>query len=239
MSVTINDELVLTRTFSGGRRLTTADEKYTTVPLKKGINRITLDNIGHDWINVGTVYFILNVESAADMITAHTHVADTAAMVYLENQTYSEVNQDILAKTPCDFTNVNFTLEGLTDGEYAVYPFNPNTGEYGEITQSTVKNGKVDISIPAVSKDYAVKLIKLSDGETPGEGSRFIQLQLTTRKPIEGSFVYPAIDSDGNGDSSKNYVIYYVIGGVILLLCGAAVALWIVKNKKKIPAEEE
>ncbi len=243
LNIKINGKTVLNRRFTGGRRQTTAEEKYTRVPLEKGENRITLDNTGHDWINVSSTYFILNVESEADMITAHTHVADTAAIVYLENQTYSEVNQKILENEPCDFTDVSLTLEGLTDGRYAVYPFNPNTGEYGQITEANVAGGKVDLAVPAVTKDYAIKLIKLADGQSPGTGSLFVQLQLSSRNPIEGSVYYPDINTEQTQDPTEPKVdtlviVLAVVGGVVVLLGGAAVAFVLIRKKKSAKTEE-
>ena len=233
LSVTLNGEKVLEREFSGGRRQTTPEEKYTSIPLVKGENRITLDNAGHDWINITGTYFVLNVESAGDMITAHTHVADDAAIVYLENQTYSEVNQKIFGNTPVDFTDVAFTLEGLSDGKYALYTFKPDTGEYVDAKEVEVKDGKVDISVAAVDKDCAVKLIKLAKGEKVGEGSRFVQLQLTTRNPIEGSFSAPPSGDSGGEAAPINWILIAILCGSVVLLGGAAIAtLFIIKKKR-------
>ncbi len=246
LNVKINGKTVLDRAFTGGRRQTTDEEKFTRIPLVKGENRITLDNTGHDWINVSSAYFILNVESEADMITAHTHVADTAAIVYLENQTYSEVYQKILENSACDFSNVSLTLTGLTDGRYAVYPFNPNTGEYGQITETTVAGGKVDLTVPTVTKDYAIKLIKLADGQSAGKGSRFIQLQLSSRNPIEGNVQYPEVENQqgANSDNSDDQkpdntlLIVLIVAGAIILLGGGALGFIVFKKKKKSEATE-
>lgn len=180
LTVNINGTKVTEVVYTGGRRYTTEDEKYVTVPLVKGENRIKLDNAGQDWINIHTTYFILNATSAAEMVTAHTHIADEAAVVYLENQTYSEITKSILKKDPSDFTNVSFTVSGLKDGKYALYGFNPDTGEYSIKKEVTVSGGKTEITIPQVAKDYAIKLLKLNGNKKVGEGSRYTSLQLTT-----------------------------------------------------------
>lgn len=204
MTTTINGSVVNQRVFSGGRRYTTAEEKYTTVPLVKGENRITLDNTGNDWINVGTVYFILNSDSAAGMITAHTHISEGAAVVYLENQTYSEVTKSILGKDPVDFKNVSFKVSGLSDGRYALYSFNPDTGKYSDSKVVNVSGGETTVTVPSVGEDYAVKLLKLKNGESPTAGSRYTQLQLTTRTPSSNSGTTSTPGTNTSSTASSN-----------------------------------
>lgn len=240
LSVKNHDMTVLEREFIGPRRQTTPEERYTTIPLQKGENRITLDNIGHDWINITGTYFVLNVESAADMITAHSHVADDAAIIYLENQTYSEVNKEILGSTPCDFTDIKFTVEGLSDGKYAMHTFKPDTGEYVDAKEVTVAGGKVDVAIAAIDKDFAVKLIKLADGEKVGEGSRFVPLQFTVRKPSENNTLptpdAPSEDSDKDNNEPTSPLAWIIPVIAAFLLIGAAA--FIIFKKKAIPNEE-
>lgn len=204
MTTTINGSLVSQRVFSGGRRYTTEEEKYTTVPLVKGENRITLDNTGNDWINVGTVYFILNSDSAAGMITAHTHIAKDAAVVYLENQTYSEVTKSILGKEPVDFKNVSFKVSGLSDGRYALYSYNPDTGKYADSKVVNISGGETTVTVPYVGEDYAVKLLKLKDGESPSAGSRYTQLQLTTRNLSSNSGTTNTPGTNTSSTTSSN-----------------------------------
>lgn len=238
-TVKINGKTALKKTLSGGRRYTTAEEQYTTVKLMQGENRVTIDNTGMDWINVAKIYFILNVETPAEMITAHTHVGDSAAIVYLENQTYSEVNQKILGKTPTNFSDISFTLEGLKeDGSYGLYPFNPETGEYGEIKEVTVVDGKVDIQIPRIEKDYAVKLLKVEKGQALGLGSVFTSPKFVTVRADKSKYIDPVteltVNNTDNTDTSDNggipWWIWPIIGVTVVI--GAGIAFIVTRKTK-------
>ena len=165
--------------------------KYTSVPLSPGKHSVKLDNILADWIGADEIYFVCNVPTADDILSAQAMVSDTAAIAYIENLSYDRISTILLGNTSTDFKNISFTVEGLTDGRYALYPFNPDTGEYGETKVVFVENGKVKVSIDSIHHDYAIKLLKLEGRETASEGSRFVPLQLTSRSPVEGSFREP------------------------------------------------
>ena len=93
-------------------------------------------------------------------------VSDTAAVAYIKNLTYDRTSTILLGNIPTDFNNVKFTIEGLAeDGKYAMYAFDPDTGEYTSCTEVTVVGGKVDVTIPSIKLDAAIKLYKLGDGE--------------------------------------------------------------------------
>ena len=249
-TVTVNGKTALKKSLTGGRRYTTAAEQYTKVKLQPGENRVKIDNTGMDWINVAKIYFILNVETPAEMITAHTHIGNNAAMVYLENQTYSEVNQKILGQTPSNFSDIAFTVEGLKeDGAYGLYPFNPETGEYGEIRQVNVSGGKVEVTVPRVEKDYAVKLLKIEDGQALGLGSVFTKLKFTTVRPDREKYVDPTPladatpDADDDSDSKENdkLWLWIVLGVAAVAIVGGGAFFVIFKSKsaKETPAEDK
>ena len=175
------------------------------------------------------------------MLTAKSMVADSAAAVYIQNHTYSKLATKILNIATTDFTDVKFTVSGLKeDGRYAMYQFDPDTGKYGAISEVTVSGGSVDISVPAVAKDYAIKLIKLADGEkVKAEGSRYNYLRLSASSDIPADL--PSNEggnNDGGNGNSSNLLMIIIIAVAALLIIGGSLAFILIIKKKKAPKAE-
>ena len=110
------------------------------------------------------------------------------------------------------------------------------------------QNNPKHLTAVRVGKDYAIKLIKLADGQSAGEGSRFIQLQLSSRNPIEGSAQYPEAEnqqganSENSDDQKPNntlLIVLIIVGGAIILLGGGALGFIAFKKNKKISEATE
>jgi len=239
LEVRLDGKVAVTQGYEAGRHTVADDEegRYVEIELAPGSHSIVIDNVGPDWLHVGELYFVCNGDSAESLLTANAMVSDSAAVVYVKNLTYDRTSTILLGNTSTDFKNVNFTVEGLKeDGRYAMYAFDPDTGKYTACSEVTVSGGKVDVTIPEIKLDAAVKLYKLADGETVGEGSRYGYTQLTSDTKINNP------NAGGNGDTTpapapveEGGVSVGLIIGIIaaVVVIGGGAAFVIISKKKK------
>lgn len=219
----------------------TDPRRYTYVELTPGKHTVTIDNVGQDWISASEVYFVSNTESVTSMLSANSMVGDNMAVVYLKNLTYSQTITRLLKSEAADFTNVKFTVEGLKeDGRYAMYQFDPDTGEYTAISEVSVSGGKADITVASIKRDCAVKLLKLNDGETLNtNGSRYNYLRLTSASDIpadNGQQPVPPIPVNDGGNGGM--LLYILIGIGALVILGGGAAFLVISKKSKAKTEE-
>ncbi len=227
----------------GDRELIAEDDprRYTYVDIPAGEHTVTIENVGQDWMSAEEIYFVSNTETANDMLDAKSMVGDDVALVYLQNVTYAQLATRLLGNQPADFANVSFTVQGLKeDGKYALYEFNPDTGEYTNIKEVTVSGGKVDISVDKITRDYAIKLIKLDEGVVLNpNGSRYNFLRLASSSDIpadKGQNTTPPAGDNGSKDIVT--IIIIVVAAVLLVGGGIAAAVIVISKKKNSPAEK-
>lgn len=244
LQVSVNGKVVKTQGYEAGRHVVADDEegRYVEVELAPGSNTVTIDNVGADWVAVGELYFVCNGDSAESLLAANAMVSDSAAVAYVKNLTYDRTSTILLGNTPTDFKNVKFTIEGLKeDGRYAMYTFDPDTGAYTSCTEVTVAGGKVEVTIPEIKLDAAVKVYKLADGETVGTGSRYGYTKLTSETVINNPNASNGGTNQGtqngdaaNGEGGSSATIIIIIVAAVAVIGGAA---FVVISKKKKEAE--
>ncbi len=174
-----NGELIKTITWAGGRRLLKADENCVEIDLVPGANTITLDNVGTDWLRLLGVYFVLNSDGPESMVTARQLSGKDFAIIHVENQTYYELYRTVLKKPAVPISDVKVYTEGMEDGQYWLYLFDPTEGRYTYIKEVEVAGGRAEIGIPILKKHVAAKLIR--QGLSNGEISRFAPPQLKSK----------------------------------------------------------
>ncbi len=237
LEVRVDGKVAVVQGYEEGRHTIADDEegRYVEVELTAGTHKVTIDNIGPDWLSVGELYFVCNGDSAESLLAANAMISDSAAVVYVKNLTYDRTSTILLGNTPTDFNNVKFTIEGLTeDGRYAMYAFDPDTGKYTSCTEVTVSGGKVEVTIPSIKLDAAVKVYKLADGQTVGTGSIYGFTQLRSDAPM-GPISNNGGDQGQNGGGSATLII--VIVAVVVLLAGGGGAFFLISQKKKESTE--
>ncbi len=145
-------------------KLKTKKEEYLSIPLKKGKNRISIDCEGDDFIRIGWIYFILNTSDPSGSLAVSGMICDSSdeAIVYLKNQTYTELYQTILAKEAAAADDIQIDVAGLTDGRYEVVFFDPSTGEYTGQRLLESSHGGLICPVGKVKKDLAIRIRKVS-----------------------------------------------------------------------------
>jgi len=68
---------------------------------------------------------------------------------------------------PPTITGATLTVKGLADGDYKIYWYAPQTGEWLDSTSLTVKAGLASIPIPDLKLDLALKIVSPNDPHTP------------------------------------------------------------------------
>ena len=179
LTVHLNDKLVKTAAWDGGRRMLNADENCVETDLVVGENKVTLDNIGSDWLRLLGVYFILNAPSAESMVTAKQLCGKDFAIIYVENQTYYELYRTVLKKDPIPIKNVKISARGIENGDYYLYLYNPSTGEYSYIKEVCISENHLEFEIPTLEKHMVAKLIR--KGISDGSVSHFKPAQLKSK----------------------------------------------------------
>ncbi|MBQ5810841.1 MAG: DUF5060 domain-containing protein, partial [Clostridia bacterium] len=235
LKITLDGQVVATTAMGEGDReliSETDPRRYTYVDIPAGKHTVKIENSGPDWLSAKEIYFVSNTESTSSMLDIKSMVGDNLAVAYIQNTTYSQLATRLLGSTAADFANVKFTISGLKeDGRYAMYQFNPDTGEYGTIGEVNVAGGKAEISIEKVTRDCAVKLIKLADGEkVKAEGSRYGYLRLSSSSDIPADL--PAPGSNDPAGSNLLMIIIIAVAAVIIVGGGVAAAIMLGKKKK-------
>ena len=236
LEIKVDGVVAATQEYAPGRHGVADDEegRYVEVELGAGTHKVTIDNIGADWLSVGELYFVCNGDSAESLLAANAMVSDSAAVAHIKNLTYDRTSTILLGNTPTDFKNVKFTIEGLKeDGKYAMYTFDPDTGEYTSCEKVSVSGGKVEVSIPSIKLDAAVKLYKLNDGETVGTGSRYGFTQLRSDAPMGPVSNNGGEGNEGNGNGGSATTIIIICVAAVVVIAGAVVAFLLISKKKK------
>lgn len=140
------------------------DEEYLWIPLKKGENRILIDCDGPEYIRLASVYFILDTADPNGILNANGLISDSSdeAIIYLQNQTFTELYHTILEKEPAAVKNIQLEVSGLKDGEYHIVYYDPSKGDYAGVASAEAIHGKLSFQIHSVEKDLAIKIREIT-----------------------------------------------------------------------------
>jgi hypothetical protein len=140
------------------------EEEYLSIPLNKGENRISIDCEGPDFIRIGWIYFILDTADPNGSLAVSGLVSENQddAIVYVKNQTYTELYYTILGKEPAALSPVLLEVPGLKDGKYNVVFYDPSTGNYAGTLLIESANGRLMCPVKKIEKDVAIKIREVS-----------------------------------------------------------------------------
>lgn len=139
---------------------------YTTydvdlsIDVPAGKHRIKVDNTGRDWANLSN-YVFGNYETDE---TPRLHVwglaSDSVVILWVHNVANTWLNRHAgQALTPVEPTR--FALEGLRDGAYRVEHWDTSKGMITDVKTVSVTHGRVQIEVPVMFTDMALKIVKL------------------------------------------------------------------------------
>jgi len=144
-------------TFDGGRRELKDAERWVTVPLAAGEHRVTLDNLGSDWLRVRTLYVAAAVDSPAKLVRVAGLRSGGTGFLYLRNQTRTRVYQEVLHEKPAGFPEVRVAVRDLPPGRYEVKRFDTETGEVVETRTEDAPTGMLTLNLSLPGEDAAVR----------------------------------------------------------------------------------
>lgn len=158
--ITKNGSQYIKQLLDGGRRYLEENEKYITVDLEPGLNRIKLSNSGQDWISIAGYYFQFNTVSNAGGALIKRLISSNQQLAYIYNTTYSEINQSILKNSPVDIENVVIPFYELCNCEYSATVYDTVSGATLNSFTFTPVNGCYEITVSSLAEGVAVKLSK-------------------------------------------------------------------------------
>jgi hypothetical protein len=158
LQVDVNGMTAKSVSWSGGRQVLKGEERFVEVLLESGENRIQLDNTGGDWLRIRKIYLLLDSNDPAYLLTAKGLGSGDAAIIYINNQTYSELYRKVLSGQPVPLRDVDLAVSGMADGSYEVVLYDPASGvELGKQT-ATGKDGVLPVHIERIQMDTALKI---------------------------------------------------------------------------------
>ena len=84
--------------------------------------------------------------------------SDTHGLLYLRNQTDSELYRDILRQPPALLTDVQLRLSGLSPGHYLISVLDMRTGIAQHSSTAESQDGILDLDLPELRHDAAVRI---------------------------------------------------------------------------------
>lgn len=139
-------------------------EEYLSIPLSKGRNEITLDCDGPEYIRLGWLYFILDTRDPNGTLAVNGMISDQGddAIVYVMNQTYTELYHTILGREPAAVRSTQLEMKGFKKGRYNVVFYDPVQGDYAESFAVESVDGRIVIPIDRIENDLAIKVRSVS-----------------------------------------------------------------------------
>ena len=147
----------------GGRRYLKGQECWVEAPFDAGPHEIRVENgrPGADWINIRRYCFVVDTQRASDLIDIHGLWSDTHGLVYLRNQTDSQLHRDILRLPPAILTHVQIRIDGVAPGRYEVTRIDTRTTRAHEPTTTDSREGTLELDLPELRHDAAVRFARL------------------------------------------------------------------------------
>lgn len=156
------DGIMLSETeFSGGRRELNNEERYITVSLIPGINRITLSNSGHDWISVSGYYFKFISSNPKDSVYIKRLINENQQLALIMNTKSGEVYESIAGQTCQSAFNVQIPFYELSDGDYRLEISDTADGKIIKKENLTVIGGQLTVTVDKLDDMLAVKLTRI------------------------------------------------------------------------------
>ena len=129
------------------------------IEVPAGRHTVTLSNTGRDWIEIPWMRVEGYVTNERPALRVLGLAADDRALLWVQNVAHTWFNvRDGREMPPVPPTRLR--LAGLADGPWAVELWDTRAGEVTATWPVDVQDGAVELELPAVERDVALKLLK-------------------------------------------------------------------------------
>ena len=171
LTVKSGDEIITTLTLTGGRRTVNDDERYVRVPLKEGMNSLTISNEGHDWILITAYHFKFYTENSKSAVSVKRMINKNQQLALVRNSLSGEVYSNVFNGEQKSAFNVSVPFYELENAEYRLEIYDTENGIWNTSEIITPTNGEYTALIDKVDDISVVKLTKiLLFGDTNSDG---------------------------------------------------------------------
>jgi len=137
---------------------TTYDERYG-IQVPAGRHTVTLQNSGKDWIQIGSIKLEGYVTNEEPRLRVLGMAAEDRALLWVQNRDHTWFNvRDGKAVQPVEPTRLR--LAGFADGPWRVEVWDTVAGRATSRAHVQAKGGEVELALPRIATDLALKLIK-------------------------------------------------------------------------------
>jgi hypothetical protein len=126
--IKVNERLVNSHTFKGGRRYLSDNEARITAELPAGPVEIVIDTLGSDWVRLRSVYISWQMQKPTQMIEIQGRTHSHGGFLYIQNKTYNRNYQEVLRRNPVSLHELSLDVENLMPGQYWMKILHPETG---------------------------------------------------------------------------------------------------------------
>jgi hypothetical protein len=164
VEVRVDGEVATSQSLPGeGRRYIPEDACRVSIAIPPGKHRVQVSNAGADWLAVR--HYVLSAyrdRNAYPDVEAYALRGPRRVLLWAHNTSHTP---EVLALgvEPSPVTGVRVRLIDLDDGEYRIEEWDTATGERGNARIQTCRNGALDVSLPAVATDVAMKVFAAAE----------------------------------------------------------------------------
>ncbi|MGV3722554.1 MAG: DUF5060 domain-containing protein, partial [Actinomycetota bacterium] len=135
------------------------------VQIPTGKHTVVIENVGRDWFLV-TYRLLRAIEPTRPAIEAWASVGNRTAVAWVRNQDYTWQRAGVEKQLPKPQPPSVLVLPGVAAGSWKAELWDTWTGKIMGTQSATVgKNGEARISLPALSKDLAVRMRRTVAGK--------------------------------------------------------------------------
>lgn len=162
LCISIDGRRTVSADLRDGRRYLKGQERWVEAPLDPGPHEIRVENgrPGGDWISIRRYCFVVDAQRASDLIDVHGLRSDTHGLIYLRNQTDSQLYQEILRQRPMPLTDIRLRVEAVAPGHYEVARLDTRTASVQESSLQESRDGVLELVLPALRHDAVVRFAR-------------------------------------------------------------------------------
>ncbi|MBL7187773.1 MAG: DUF5060 domain-containing protein [Phycisphaerae bacterium] len=146
----------------GGRRYPEGEERWVEAPFDAGPHEIRVENgrPGADWISIRRYCFVVETKRVADLVDVRGLQSDTHGLVYLRNQTDSDLYREVLGQAPVLLTDVQLCIDGVAPGCYEVTRLDTRTTSAQESRTQESRDGTLELDLGELRHDAVVRFAR-------------------------------------------------------------------------------
>jgi len=164
LCVSVDGRETVSAELRGGRRVLEGEERWVEAPFGAGPHEIRVENgrPGADWISIRRYCFVVETERVADLVDVRGLQSDTHGLVYLRNQTDSQLYREVFRQPPVLLTDVQLRMEGVAPGRYEVMRLDTRTTSAPESRTQESREGTLELDLGELRHDDAVRFRNLA-----------------------------------------------------------------------------